>query len=66
MCSIAIVYDKQRKYPEALQLLQGILAIYKRIFGDEHSSTVRTRHMLERVRMAIQDEGRLDSIQLLF
>ena len=56
MCSMALVHEQQHKYPEALQLLQEALGIYKTKFDDEHSSTVRTKCILERVRSTVMQQ----------
>ena len=60
--NIALVYDEQAKYPEALQMHREVLevrlaecfdkcvVIYAKAYGDEHSATADARKRAARAR----------------
>ena len=43
ICSIAIVYKKQGKYPEALELYHKSLATKEKVLGCEHLEPAKTK-----------------------
>ena len=43
ICSIAIVYQKQGKFPEALELYHKSLATKEKVLGCEHLDTAKTQ-----------------------
>ena len=42
MCSMAVVHEKQAKFPEALRMHQEVLEIRLKTFGPEHPDVAKT------------------------
>ena len=57
ICSIAIVYKKQGKYPEALELYHKSLATKEKVLGCEHPSAADT---LYNIALLHQEQGQHD------